>query len=120
MDFFSEMSMYRASVITDAELAFTKSSLGQRDALKYETPFQKASFLQTILDYNLDNDFISKQSAILNSITKNDIDGLAKRYLPIEKMIILVVGDKESNWDKIAKLGYDMIELDIDGNPVKQ
>lgn len=120
MDFFSEMSMYRASGITDAELAFTKSSLGQRDALKYETPFQKASFLQTILDYNLDNDFISKQSAILNSITKNDIDGLAKRYLPIEKMIILVVGDKESNWDKIAKLGYDMIELDIDGNPVKQ
>jgi hypothetical protein len=30
-------------------------------------------------------------------------------------MIILVVGDKESNWDKIKKLGYDVVELTIDG-----
>ncbi|MEX1188112.1 MAG: pitrilysin family protein [Bacteroidia bacterium] len=119
MDFFSEMALYRASGITDAELAFTKSSLGQRDALKYETPFQKASFLQTILDYNLDKDFIGKQSAILSSITKNDINGLAKRHLPIEKMIVLVVGDKESNWDKIAKMGYEMVEVDIEGNIIR-
>ncbi|MEZ5174388.1 MAG: pitrilysin family protein [Bacteroidia bacterium] len=119
MDFFSEINNYKNNGVTEAELAFTKSSLGQRDALKYETPFQKASFLQTILDYNLDKDFIAKQSAILKSISKNDIDGLAKRYLPTDKMIVVVVGDKASNWDKIAALGYEMIELDIDGNPVK-
>lgn len=119
MEFFSEMSLYKASGVTPEELKFTKNSLGQRDALKYETPFQKAGFLQTILDYNLEKDFIEKQSQILANITKNDIDGLAKRYLPLDKMIVVVVGDKESNWDKVAKLGYEMVELDIDGNPIK-
>lgn len=119
MDFFSEMATYRAAGITPEELSFTKSSLGQRDALKYETPFQKASFLSRILTYNLDKDFISRQSAILQGMTKNDIDGLAKRYLPLEKLIVVVVGDKTQNLEPVKKLGYEVIELDLDGNPIK-
>ncbi len=119
MDFFSEMSAYRTAGITPEELAFTKSSLGQRDALKYETPFQKALFLQNLLVYNLDKNYIDKQNAILSSITKNDIDGLAKRYLPLEKMIVVIVGDKATNFEKIKLLGYPVIELDTEGNPVQ-
>jgi zinc protease len=119
MDFFSEMAAYKANGITEAELAFTKSSLGQSDALRYETPFQKAMFLQMILDYNLDKTFIEKQNAILASLTKNDIDGIAKRYLPLDKMAIVIVGDKASNWEPLKKLGYPMVELDLEGNPVK-
>lgn len=119
MDFFHEMEVYKATGITPEELAFTKSSLGQRDALKYETPFQKAMFLQTLLDFNLEKNFIEKQNAILSGLTKNDIDALAKRYLPLDKMIIVVVGDKASNLDKVKALGYEVIELDVDGNPIK-
>jgi zinc protease len=119
IDFFSEMATYRAAGITPEELSFTKSSLGQRDALKYETPFQKASFLSRILTYNLDKDFISRQNTILQGMTKNDIDGLAKRYLPLEKMIVVVVGDKNQNLEPVKKLGYEVVELDIDGNPLK-
>jgi len=119
MDFFHEMEVYKATGITPEELAFTKSSLGQRDALKYETPFQKAMFLQTLLDFNLEKNFIEKQNAILSGLTKNDIDALAKRYLPLDKMIIVVVGDKASNMDKVKALGYEVIELDVDGNPIK-
>ena len=109
MDFFSEMSAYRSSGITAEELSFTKNSLGQRDALKYETPFQKAAFLQRILDYNLDKDYIKRQGIVLREITKNDIDGLAKRYLPLEKMIVVVVGDKASNIELVRKLGYEVV-----------
>ena len=119
MDFFAEMSAFRAAGITPEELNFTKNSLGQRDALKYETPFQKAMFLQNLLVYKLDKNYIDKQGAILNSLTKQDIDGLAKRYLPLEKMIIVVVGDKATNFEKVQKLGYPVVELDNDGNPVK-
>jgi len=118
MDFFNEMALYRASGITEQELAFTKSSLGQRDALKYETPFQKAMFLQRILEYNLSKDYIAKQLAILNGMTKNDIDGLAKRYLPLEKMVVVVVGDKALLMESITKLGYEVVELDAEGNKV--
>ena len=33
-------------------------------------------------------------------------------------MVILIVGDKASNYDKLAKLGYEIVELDINGNKV--
>jgi zinc protease len=119
MDFFSEINLFRDKGITTDELSFTKSSLGQRDALKYETPFQKALFLQRILEYNLDRSFTNTQNEILKSITANDINGLAKRHLPTDKMIVVVVGDKATNFDKVKALGYEVVELDIDGNPVK-
>lgn len=119
MDFFSEIKNFRDGGTTEAELAFTKSSLGQRDALKYETPFQKASFLQRLLEYNLERDYTAKQVKILNALTVNDINGLAKRHLPLEKMIVVVVGDKATNFDKVKALGYEVIELDADGVPVK-
>lgn len=118
MDFFSEMTLFRDKGATAEELTFTKSSLGQRDALKYETPFQKAMFLQRILEYNLAPDFTNEQSRILKEITLNDVNGLAKRHLLLDKMIIVVVGDKASNLDKIKALGYEVVELDAEGNRV--
>jgi zinc protease len=75
-------------------------------------------FLQNLLEYKLDKNYIEKQNAILQNLTKNDIDGLAKRYLPLEKMIVVVVGDKASNFEKVKMLGYPVIELDMEGNPL--
>jgi hypothetical protein len=34
-------------------------------------------------------------------------------------MIILVVGDKAKTFDNLSKLGYEVIELDTDGNAIK-
>jgi hypothetical protein len=34
-------------------------------------------------------------------------------------MIILVVGDKETNLEKVKKLGYEVIELNQDGEVIK-
>jgi zinc protease len=113
-----EITNFRDKGITEAELAFTKSSSGQDDALEYETGFQKAGFLNQIIYYNLENDFVDKQNEILKNITKAEIDALAKKYLPIEKMHMLVVGDKELVKPKLEKLGYDVVELDKEGNEV--
>jgi hypothetical protein len=33
-------------------------------------------------------------------------------------MAVIIVGDKASNFDKIKKLGYEVIELDVNGKPV--
>jgi zinc protease len=114
VEFFKEINLYRENGITPEELAFTKSSLGQRDALKYETPSQKASFLNRIIQYDLPDNFTEIQSSILEEITKNDIDGLAKRYLPLDRMYVLVVGDKASLLEPLKKLGYEVVELSID------
>ncbi|MFN4123993.1 MAG: M16 family metallopeptidase [Flavobacteriales bacterium] len=119
VEFFYEINKYVQNGISNEELSFTKSSLGQRDALKYETPFQKSSFLNRILEYNLPADYTRVQASILRDITKNDIDGLAKRYIRPANMHVLVVGDKASILEPIRKLGYEIIELDTEGAPVQ-
>jgi zinc protease len=118
VEFVKEITDFRNNGITPEELAFTKNSIGQRDALNYETGYDKASFLNRIIQYDLDKDFVKKQNEILKNMTKEEIDALAKKYLPIEKMHILVVGDKASVKPGLEKLGYEVVEVDFEGNLV--
>nr|WP_294796079.1 pitrilysin family protein [uncultured Mucilaginibacter sp.] len=118
-EFMSDIRLFREQGITDQELAFVKSAIGQSKALKYETALQKAYFLDDIARYKLDPDFITKQNEILKNITKAEINALAKKYLPIENMVIVVVGDKASIKPGLEKLGYPITELDMEGRPVK-
>ncbi len=114
-----EITTYRERGITDDELAFMRKSIGQRDARSYETPGQKAGFLRRIVHYDLDRSFVDDQTKIINTISKEEINALAKKYLNDDQFYILVVGDGASNREKLRKLGYDMIELDAKGDVVE-
>jgi zinc protease len=115
-----EINNYRANGITEAELKFMKNSLGQRDALLYETGFQKAGFIGRILDYNLPANYVDQQNKILATLTKQQVDGIAKKMLNPEKINILLVGDKAKIYEGVKKLGYEVIELDADGKKIEK
>jgi zinc protease len=112
------LKKYREEGITGDELTFMKNSLGQRDARNYETGFQKAGFIGRILDYNLPANFVDQQNKILAKITKAEIDATAKKLIHPDKMNVLLVGDKEKIYEGVKKLGYEIIDLDVDGKPV--
>jgi zinc protease len=101
-----EVNNYRDNGITDDELNFMKNSITQSDALRYETNGQKASFLNRLLEYDLPKDYIRQQNATIKSLTKEEINAIAKEVLQPDKMIILIVGDKEKVKAPIEKLGY--------------
>ena len=111
-----EINNYANSGITDEEIAFMKSALGQRDALLYETPGQKSGFVGRLLEYNLEGTYMDVQNKILSDITKKEINALAKKWLQTDKMNILLVGDKTKILPGLKKFGYEIIELDVDGN----
>lgn len=113
-----EIRGYATTGTTAEEIAFTKSSIGQSDARNYETGIQKAAFISRILTYNLPADFVTKQNSILKNITKSDVDMIAKKYLDVNKMNILLVGDKQLILPGLKRLGYEIIELDTDGNKI--
>src|SRR6185369_5580109 len=48
-----ELKEYAENGSKDEELAFMKNSIGQREALRYETGPQKAQFISRMLKYNL-------------------------------------------------------------------
>ena len=113
-EFMSEITNYPTG-ISDDELRFVQTSVGQSDALKYETGQQKAGFLSRIVEYNLPTTFVDEQSQILKKLTKEDVQASAKKYLPADKMYIVVVGDRKQ-LPAVQALGYEVVELDLDGN----
>jgi len=115
-DILRDMKNYATNGIKPEELSFTKSAIGQRDALLYETGIQKAGFIGRILEYDLPGNFVQTQSKILNGMTKKEIDALAKKWITTDKMNILLVGDKAKILPGLQKFGYEISELDVDGN----
>lgn len=110
------LKSYHASGPDEEEVAFMKSSIGQSDARNYETGGQKANFISRILAYDLPADFVKQQTKILRTISAKEIDELAKKYFDINKMNILLVGDKDLFGPALKDFGYEIVELDADGN----
>jgi zinc protease len=114
-----ELGHYAAEGIQADELAFMRSAIRQRDALEYETPSQKAAFIGQILEYNLDGDYVEKQNKILDSIQEAEIDKTAARWIRTNALNIVLVGDKAKVLPGLQKCGLEIVELDVDGGPVK-
>jgi zinc protease len=110
-----ELNDYSKKGITDEEIKFMKSALGQRDALLYETGFQKAGFIGRILEYDLPANYVDTQNKILANITKKEIDQVASKWIKPATSNILLVGDKVKILPGLEKLGYEIIELDVNG-----
>ena len=115
-EFMSEITNY-ANGISDDELAFMQSSIGQRDALKYETGQQKAGFLARLVEYDLQPTYVNQQTEILKNLKKEDVQAIAKQYLPADKMYIVVVGD-DKQLPSLQALGYPVVQVDLEGKPV--
>lgn len=119
VQFVKEINGYFENGITEEELNFTKSAIGQSEALDYETPFDKLGFLSQIATYDLPAGFTDEQSEILKNLTKEELDVISKEHLNLDEMIIVVVGDKAKIEDELKELGYPIVELDFDGNPIQ-
>ncbi|MFA6151472.1 MAG: pitrilysin family protein [Chitinophagaceae bacterium] len=110
------MNEYKGSGMSAEELAFTKSSIGQSEARKYESGGQKASFLSRLMTYNLTSTYPADQAALLSAMSVDEARSFAKNNVPsTENLNILLVGDKAKLWDRMKALGYEMVELDKTG-----
>jgi zinc protease len=120
IEIMKEINGYIKDGITEKELSFTKSSIGQRDALKYETTSQKASFMRQLIWNDFDKDLVQKQLSILNDLSKKDVDAIIRKYINPEQLFIVVVGDSALVLDKLKALGYPVVVSDIYGNIVSR
>lgn len=115
VEFMSELTGFYEDGIQTDELAFMKSSIGQAEARRYETPFQKLFLLSTIVDYDLPRGFKDEQNEIIETITQDEINRLSSKYLDPDKMVIVTIGDKKEIIGGLENLGYPIIELDQEG-----
>ena len=118
LQFRNEINAFQENGLTDEELIFMKSAMGQRDARAYETPNQKLNFLSEIMTYNLDKTFVDEQNAILANISKAELNKLAAKHLKLAEMITVVVGDKAKVLDSLKPMFDNIVELDAAGKPL--
>ncbi|MGW8368803.1 MAG: insulinase family protein, partial [Gammaproteobacteria bacterium] len=118
VEFVNEIERYGEHGISQEELEFTKQAIGQRDALRYETPLQKLGLLSNIVTFDLPDDFTERQGEILADIGKPEIDRLAKEHLKFDDMILVVVGDTDAILPELESLAYPIVQLDAEGNPL--
>jgi len=114
IELITEITNFKNSGITDEELSFTKKALVLSEALDYETPSKKLRFLNSILQYNMPKDYPSIQKQIVENISKAEVNELANKYLKPDNMIIVVVGHAYKIKPNLEKLGFDIVEMEVD------
>ncbi|WP_083690059.1 pitrilysin family protein [Colwellia sp. UCD-KL20] len=113
VEFVKEIKNYAENGITPEELAFMRKAINQKDALKYETPHAKLGFLAQILEHDLTPDFVKKRTEIVENITAEEINALAKKHLNLKEMLMVVVGNASVLKPQLEALGYEVIEHNI-------
>jgi zinc protease len=109
-----EMRNYIEKGISIDELNFLKNAIGQSEARKYETMFQKAGFLANMLKYQLGSKYTEEQNNLLKKMNAADIKKLAENYLHPEGMHIVLAGDLEKIKPGLEKMGYKVVEMNAD------
>ena len=115
VEIMKELNLILEGVSQD-ELDFTKLALLQSASRQYESIRALSGFLNDISLYGFPDDYLEQRQLLLNEISTEDLKALARKHLMPDKMVILVVGDREKVESGLVDLGYgDVTELDIDG-----
>lgn len=88
------------------DLDVTKSYMIKSNMRKFETLDAKLNMLSEISNYDRDYDYIKQQEKLVNNLDILDIQDLVKKYINPNRMYYLIVGDAETQLDKLKELGY--------------
>ena len=68
--------------------------------------------------FNLSDDYYKTYDAKVRKLTLEELQQISKQVVKPELVNWIVVGDKSKVLDSMKELGYEIIEVDADGNPV--
>jgi len=94
------------TTFSDKDLETTKSFLIKSNARAFETAGAKLRMLSNISDYGLKAAYVKDREQVVQNMTKERIAALANTYINPNKMIWLVVGDAETQLERMKELGY--------------
>ncbi len=105
----NEIQHYANLGVSAEELSFMRSAISQKEALKYETPRAKMGLLAQMLAYDLDLEFVSKRAKIVENVSRDEINMLAKKHLQTNDMVTVIVGDAKTITPSLTSLGYSVV-----------
>ncbi len=107
-----ELVDYQKKGLTADEVDFMRQAISQNEALSYETPGQKSSFLRQLLQFNLAENYGELQNDIIKNITLKQLNDIATKELS-KPMHWIVVGDGQVVRPQLEKMNREIIELPL-------
>jgi zinc protease len=104
--------------VTDEELQTAKDSLIQALPQRFASVFAIRQSITTLLVQGLSDDYFQGYGKNISAVTKDDLLRVAKQYIDLSHLAIVIVGDRASVEAPLKATGIAPITiLDIDGNP---
>jgi zinc protease len=105
--------------ITDEELTTAKDALIQRLPGTFASVSSVNAAITTLWTQNLPDDYYQQYTKHISAITKEDVLRVAKQYVTVDNLAIVIVGDRSVIEGPLKATGIAPIVLfDIEGNPV--
>ncbi|MGZ8842408.1 MAG: M16 family metallopeptidase [Pyrinomonadaceae bacterium] len=117
-EFMNEFKRIRDEKVTATELENAKHALIGGFALLLESPGNRLNNIITQKLYNLPANYWDTYPAKVEAITAEDVQRVAMKYIDINHMQIVAVGDASKTREVLAKFG-SVQEYDGDGKPMK-
>ncbi len=105
--------------VTQRELDYNKQSIIRRFPAAFETNASISSQLSNLIVYDLPDSYFNDYITKINAVSLDDVNRVARKYLDPDKMAIVIVGDRKVIEPGLKELGYPIILLNTDGDPVK-
>lgn len=119
VEFMKELNDIRGGrPITQKELDYNKQGIIRRFPAGFETNGGIAANLANLITYGLSDSYFNDYIAMVNAVTLDDVNRVARQYLDPSKMAIVIVGDRKTIEPGLRTLGYEIKMLDTDGNPL--
>ena len=104
---------------TDAEVTIGKESLIQSLPSRFSTVDGIASAISSLYMQDLPETYYKDYAAKIDAVTKDDLTRVAKQYIDVDHMNLVIVGDRASIEGPLKATGIAPIQiLDADGRPV--
>lgn len=117
-EFMNEFRRIRDEKVAATELENAKRAIVGNFALSLENPQGRLQNIITQKLYNLPANYWDVYPQRVEAITADDVQRVAQKYIDINHMQIVAVGDASKTREVLAKFGT-VEEFDGDGKPVK-
>ena len=104
-EFLKELDgMAGARPVEAKELDFCKKYVTRGYTAGFETPSQVATQLETLPAYQLSDDYFNTVVPGIRAVTADDVTRVARKYLLLDRLAIIVVGDQAKIEPELRKL----------------
>jgi zinc protease len=120
IDFVNELrGVQGGKPFTEDEIKQGKESLVQALPRRFASVDGVAGAISALYTQDLPQTYYHDYAAKINAITSDDLVRVAKKYIDLDNMAIVIVGDKETIEPKLRATGIaPIVLLNVEGKPV--